>query len=61
MRGSALVLHSCIGNYLALMEAQLVLATLVQHVRFALVPGQQIEPEALITLRLKGRIRVVVR
>lgn len=43
-----------------MMEAQLALATLVQRVTFDLVPGQRIEPEPLITLRLKGGIRVVV-
>jgi cytochrome P450 len=53
--------HVCIGNHVAMMEAQLVLATLVQSVTFALVPGQTIAPEPLITLRPKGGIRVVVR
>jgi cytochrome P450 len=43
------------------MEAQLVLATLVQRVTFALVPGQRVVPEPLITLRPKGGIGVVVR
>jgi cytochrome P450 len=42
-------------------EAQPVLSTLVQRVTFALVPGQTIEPEPLITLRPEGGIRVVVR
>lgn len=53
--------HVCIGNHIALMEAQLILATFIQRVTFALVPGQQIAPEPLITLRPKGGIRVVVR
>lgn len=53
--------HICIGNQFALMEAQLVLATLVQRVTFDLVSGQVIEPEPLITLRSRGGIRVVVR
>lgn len=53
--------HVCIGNHFAMMEAQLVLATLVQRVTFELVPGQQIAPEPLITLRPRGGIRVVVR
>lgn len=44
-----------------MMEAQLVLVTLVQRVAFELLPGQIIEPEPLITLRPKGGIRVVVR
>lgn len=44
-----------------MLEAQLVLATLVQRVTFDLVPGQTVEPEPLITLRPKGGMRVVVR
>lgn len=44
-----------------MMEAQLVLATLVQRVTFDLGPGQSIEPEPLITLRPREEIRVVVR
>jgi cytochrome P450 len=42
------------------MEAQLVLATLVQHATFELV-GKPIEPELLLTQRPKGEIRVVRR
>lgn len=53
--------HICPGNHFAMMEAQLVLATLVQRVTFELVPGRTIAPEPLITLRPKGGIRVVVR
>ena len=41
----------CIGNHFALMEATLVLATLMQRIQFALEPGQQIKPLPLITLR----------
>lgn len=44
--------HSCPGNHFALMEAQLVLATLVQPVTFDLVPGQQIEPAKMLVLVL---------
>lgn len=51
----------CIGNQFALMEGQLVLATLAQRVRFELVPGQRIEAEPLITLRPKHGIQVRVR
>jgi cytochrome P450 len=40
----------CIGNSFAMMEAQLVLATLLQRFRLALEPGQTVEPEPLITL-----------
>ncbi|MCK9897881.1 cytochrome P450 [Frankia sp. AgB32] len=41
----------CIGRGFALMEAQLVLATLLQRVEMRLVPEHQVEPQALVTLR----------
>lgn len=44
-----------------MMEAQIVLTTLVQCVTFDLVPGQTVAPEPLITLWLKNGIWVVVR
>ncbi len=53
--------HVYIGNRVALMEAHLIRATLVQRVMFELVPGQTIEPEPLMTLRPTGGARVVVR
>jgi cytochrome P450 len=53
--------HICIGNHFAMLEAQLVLATLAQRVTFELVPGRKIEPEPLITLRPEGGVRVLVR
>lgn len=44
----------CIGQTFALMEAQLLLATLCQRLRFDLEPGHVVEAEPLITLRPKG-------
>lgn len=41
----------CIGNSFAMMEAVLCLATIMQRCRLSLIPGQQITPEPLITLR----------
>jgi cytochrome P450 len=41
----------CIGSNFALMEAQLVLATVAQHYRLRLAPGHPVVPEAKITLR----------
>lgn len=41
----------CVGRHLAMLEAQLVLATIRQRVRVTLVQGHPIEPEALVTLR----------
>lgn len=48
----------CIGNSFAMMEAQLVLATLAQRVEFELVEGQVVEPEALITLGPKNGLQM---
>jgi cytochrome P450 len=41
----------CIGSHLAMMEAQLILATLAQRFRVRLVPGQPVELDPLVTLR----------
>ncbi|NDJ36535.1 MAG: cytochrome P450 [Chloroflexi bacterium] len=50
----------CIGNSFALMEAQLILATILQRVRLRLAPGAAVEPLADITLRPKGDLPMVV-
>lgn len=47
----------CIGNSFALMELQLVLATLAQHVRVEVLEPGKLELEPLITLRPKGGMR----
>jgi cytochrome P450 len=41
----------CIGNTFALMEAQLILATIAQRYRLRLVSGHQVEPQVLLTMR----------
>ena len=51
----------CIGNHFALMEAQLLLATVIQRVNFVPVPEQVVEPEGLMTLRQKQGYRVIVQ
>jgi cytochrome P450 len=51
----------CIGNHFALMEGHLILAALGRRVRFDLVPGQEIVPQALMTLRPRHGIRMRVR
>lgn len=43
--------RQCIGNQFALIEAQLIVATLAQRYRLHLVPRHRVEPWALITLR----------
>ncbi len=45
--------RKCIGNTFALTEAQLVLATIAQRYRLRLVPGHPVEPVALIVLRTR--------
>jgi cytochrome P450 len=41
----------CIGSNFALMEMQLILATIAQRYKLRLVPGRPVEPEALLSLR----------
>ncbi len=50
--------RQCIGEAYAWTESLLVLATLAQKWRLRLVPGQRIEPQALITLRAKYGIKM---
>lgn len=50
----------CIGNHFALIEGQLVLAHLAQHVRFSALPGPLVEPQATTTLSPQGPIRLRV-
>jgi cytochrome P450 len=53
--------RSCIGNHFAKMEAALVLASLLQQVRFQVVPGYQLTLDPVITMRPKGGLPVIVR
>lgn len=52
----------CIGNYFALMEGQLILATLAQRTNFSLLPGQSVypDPKNNLTLRPSGPIKVAI-
>jgi cytochrome P450 len=50
--------RQCIGNSFALMEAQLVLATVAQHFRPRLAEGQTVEEDPTFTLRPRGGVRV---
>jgi len=51
--------RKCIGDTFAMVEAQLILATIVKRVHLSLVPGQVFEPEPVITLRPQGGVHVV--
>lgn len=50
--------RACVGAGFAMMEAQLILAMLVQAFRLELVPGQQVAPRPGITLRPRTPIRM---
>jgi cytochrome P450 len=53
----------CIGNSFAMMEAQLILATVSSHFALSLLPGTVVEPHPQITLSIKDGLtmRVVAR
>jgi cytochrome P450 len=50
----------CIGNSFALMEAQVVLATLLQHYTFSLAADANVQPEPVVTLRPKNGIAMLL-
>jgi cytochrome P450 len=50
--------RKCIGNNLALMEGQLILASLAQQYSFKLEPGQTVQLEQAVTLRPKGGLKM---
>jgi cytochrome P450 len=50
----------CIGNSFAMMEAQLILATMAQRYRLRLVEGTAVQPDALITMSPAGGLPMIV-
>ena len=52
--------RQCIGNQFALIETQLVVATLAQRFRLRLVPDHRVEPWPLITLRPRFGMRMII-
>jgi cytochrome P450 len=53
--------RQCIGAGFASLEARLILATVAQRYRLALVPGHPVEPQALMTLRSRHGMQMTVR
>jgi len=49
----------CIGEGFAWLELTILLATLAQAFRFRLVPGQRIEPQPRVTLRLRNGLKMI--
>jgi cytochrome P450 len=52
--------RGCIGNQFAMLEAQLITATIAQRYRIELLPDQAIRPDPLITLRPTPGIRATL-
>jgi cytochrome P450 len=50
----------CIGTQFAIMVAQLTLASIVWRLRLRMVLGTGVEPQALITLRPRGTVDVML-
>lgn len=53
--------RGCIGLHFALMEAQLVLATVAQRFRIEAAPGAREELEPLLSLRNRNGVRILLR
>jgi cytochrome P450 len=53
--------RQCIGMGFAMMEAQMLLARIVQRFRLELIPGHHVEPEPVVTLRPKGGLPMRIR
>lgn len=51
----------CIGNHFALMEAPLVLATLLRRVDLTLAQSAEVQPDPQITLRPLGSVKAQIR
>ena len=52
--------RQCIGNYFAMMEVVLLLATIGQRFRFALDPEHKVEVLPVLSLRPKAGIKVII-
>ncbi|WP_165423814.1 cytochrome P450 [Ktedonosporobacter rubrisoli] len=52
--------HQCIGNQFALIEAQLILATILSHYHVQLLSATVVAPDPLLTLRPREEIWVTV-
>ena len=50
----------CIGNYFAVAEAQLILASVLSRYQVRLVPGARVVPEPLVTLRPRGQLMMTL-
>jgi cytochrome P450 len=54
-------LRACLGAPFAMMEAQLIVAQVIQAYRFDLMAGQQIVPQPRLTLRPRTGVHLILR
>ncbi|MFC4857055.1 cytochrome P450 [Actinophytocola glycyrrhizae] len=50
----------CVGNHLGMMEATFIISTLMRDLRLGAVPGFQVKPEPMMSLRLGGGLPMTV-
>lgn len=50
----------CVGNNLGMMEATFVTAMVARHLRLTKVPGYEVVPEPMLSLRVRGGLPMVV-
>jgi cytochrome P450 len=50
----------CIGAHFAMTVAQLTLASIARRYRLQMAPGASVEPQALITLRPRGSVDMLL-
>ncbi len=53
--------RQCIGNHFAQMEAQIIIAMVLQKFRVSLAVNQTVEPETSVTLRPKNGVKVILK
>ena len=52
--------RQCIGKHLALLAIQLTLVAVVQRYKLHLVPTEEVQPEALLTIRPRNPLRIML-
>lgn len=50
----------CVGNHLGMMEASFIISTLMRDLKLGQVPGSQVKPEPMMSLRLGGGLPMTV-
>jgi len=51
----------CVGSHLGMMEATFVAIMVARRLRLGLVPGREVKPEAMLSLRVQGGLPMLVR